>query len=64
MSATEQAIVATTLSDAYLILARLTDTQLSPETAQNLLLNGLDIRQLKDECEHNQQTYQRQLSRL
>ncbi|MET4694552.1 peptidase domain-containing ABC transporter [Endozoicomonas lisbonensis] len=64
MPTTEQPFHASSLSDAFLTLVRLSGADLSAEVSRELLLQGMDVRQLQQRCERFGLTCQRSLSAL
>ena len=64
MPTTEQAFHASSLSDAFLTLVRLSGIELSAEVSNELILKGMDVRQLHQRCERFGLICQRSLSAL
>ena len=64
MPITEQSFHSSSLSDAFLILTRLSGIELPVEVSNELILKGMDTRQLHQHCERFGLTCQRSLSAL
>ena len=64
MPTTEQSFHSSSLSDAFLILTRLSGIDLPVEVSNELILKGMDTRQLRQHCERFGLTCQRSLSAL